>query len=138
MALAERKTAAWHMYAAVGGFGVLGAWSRYFISILANGRYVSDFPWGTLLCNIAGSYVLAKILLGGALPLANKPWLRIGLTTGFLGSFTTFSAFSVETVSLLTEQHYALAAAYAGLSLAGGMAAARMGARRGRAAGGAS
>lgn len=83
---------------AVAGAGALGACARYGVGLwLPDGR----IPWATLAVNLAGSFLLGLLvalsLEGELLPRA---W-RVPLSTGFLGAFTTFSTFSVETVRLL-------------------------------------
>jgi len=95
----------------VGGF--IGAISRYLI-ILFNDKYYNnyDFPFDTLLVNVIGSF-----LIGITLALAVKYNIlsrhTIGsflFVTGFLGSFTTFSAFSRDTLILFLERYYSLVA----------------------------
>lgn len=63
----------------------------------------NDWPLATVAVNVIGSFVIG-ILMVFALSGALSPTLRIALMTGFLGGFTTFSAFSVESVLLLNEQ----------------------------------
>ena len=110
---------------------VLGANARYLVSLWAAGRFGADFPYGTLIVNVTGSLVLGVLagLLSGRLALPEELRFLIGI--GFLGAYTTFSSFSVETTTLLREQSawYALLnvlannvagilAAFLGLSLA--------------------
>lgn len=75
------------------------------------------FPYGTLVVNVAGSLLIGVlyVLLVERLPAASL-W-RAGLMTGVLGGFTTFSAFSLETVTLLEEHAFAKAALYVAASV---------------------
>ena len=111
--------------------GALGALSRYGLDGLI-ARRTSAFPWGTFVINVSGSF-----LLGLAFTLLTEryridPWLRSGLTIGFLGAYTTFSTLSLETYRLLEDGAYALAFANAVGSLATGLLALYVGVVLGR------
>lgn len=83
-------------------FGALGALSRYVCSYLPSHMGI---PIGTATVNIVGSLLLGistSIFLVAPYPT----WLKTGITTGFLGAFTTFSTFSVENAKLIQEQSY--------------------------------
>jgi len=103
--------------------GMLGAVSRYglcgWISNLTEGR----FPFGTLAVNLIGSFIIGLFLTLAIDRFSWSPELRILFTIGFLGAFTTFSTFSYETVELLGEGVYLLAAVNMGASLFGCVAA---------------
>jgi CrcB protein len=105
-----------YLYLALGAVG--GAFARYWIGLWAAGlqRDVPAFPWGTLLINITGSLLLGFLMrwLTGV-PASRE--LRIMLTTGFCGAYTTFSTFSYEAVSLLIDGQTAVAFTYMGASL---------------------
>ncbi len=99
--------------------GAVGSMARYGVGLLA-GRMVpaSGWPWGTLVVNVVGG--LAMGLLVGWLGLragAAQETVRVFAAVGILGGFTTFSAFSLETVSMIERRDYGLAAAYVGLSV---------------------
>ena len=80
---------------------ILGANARYLTGVWAAERFGPQFPYGTLLVNASGSFVLGFLIaaLEGRLPLPSD--LRFFLGVGFLGAFTTFSSFSVESLLLL-------------------------------------
>lgn len=108
-----------------GGVGALG---RYALSTWVQNALGAGFPWGTLSVNITGSFlmgVLAGALQRGALP----PEFQTLAAVGILGSFTTFSAFSLENVRLLQEGAWGRALAYMALSVAVGILAVLAGLR---------
>nr|WP_054937229.1 MULTISPECIES: fluoride efflux transporter CrcB [Moorella] len=115
------------LYIYIGIFGFLGAIARFelgrFIAIL----WPSTFPLGTLIINILGCFAMGFILTYSLERLTLSPELRLGITTGFVGAFTTFSTFSVETITLLTSGHIAYAAIYVLVSTLGGLTAVRAG-----------
>lgn len=90
----------------------------------------AGFPVSTLLINVAGSFVLG-MLVSRVWPVAPE-WLRFGLGTGVLGSFTTFSALVASMVLLVVSDAPLIALLYCVLSLAGGIGAALLGLRLGR------
>lgn len=80
--------------------GALGSVARYVASATLRAA-APGFPWGTLLVNVVGGLAMGAITAYAlAKPGALSDPLRLGLTTGILGGFTTFSAFSVETMLL--------------------------------------
>ncbi len=110
--------------------GLLGTGSRLLIdTVLPTGD--AGFPWPTLLVNVVGSFALA-LLVARVWPSA-PAWLRAGLGTGLIGSFTTFSALIVSLLTLTRAGMPLLALVYLLVSLAGGLAAALLGLRLGRA-----
>lgn len=124
-------------YVALGS--ALGGVSRHLLSAAVQSRGPSTFPLGTLIVNVSGSLLLGFVLRYALGTGSMNAELRALLTTGFCGGFTTFSAFSYETASLMERGDYRRASVYVAasvaLSLAGmflGFAAARelMAARR--------
>lgn len=114
-------------------FGALGALARYGVDGLSRQRLGTGFPWGTFTVNVVGSLAIG-LVFALVLGRADVPdWLKLSLTTGFLGGFTTFSAFSLQTHRLLAEGAYGLAAAYVAGSVAAGLAAVAVGILIGRA-----
>jgi CrcB protein len=103
--------------------GAAGALARYGIGSAVGPR---DFPWSTLGINMAGSFALGLLLRTGDL----RGWpdvVTLCLGVGFLGAFTTFSTFSVETQSMLRDGRNAAAAFYVLASVVGGVALAAAG-----------
>ena len=103
---------------AVGIGGFVGAILRSLISDVI--PQVNGFPLATLLINLFGSFLLAYILTAGVKKWQLHPTVILGVGTGLIGSFTTFSTFSVETLHLIENHAYILAAIYILLSLVGG------------------
>lgn len=105
---------------AVGVGAAFGAIARWLLGLWLN-SYLASLPWGTLAANLLGAYLIG-IALGCFLLFPEAPgWLRLLVTTGFLGGLTTFSTFSAETVGLLERGHYLSAVGYSGLSLLGAL-----------------
>ena len=107
-------------------FGALGALARWGTGRLVGGTD-GGIPWATLMVNGVGSLALGA-LTGWCLSTnsLDERW-RLALATGFLGSFTTFSTFSVETVQLADSGRWDLATANAGLHFVVGLGAAALG-----------
>lgn len=100
----------WINCLAVGLGGFLGAVSRYLLGCLP-GYYYLDFPVGTMCINLLGAFFIG--FLAGAAPYGALPMKgQLCLKTGFCGGFTTFSTFSLETVTLLEQGHWLLAGCY--------------------------
>jgi CrcB protein len=79
--------------------GAVGAVARYGVSLAAARAFGAAFPWGTLLVNVIGC-----LLMGLLIAKAGENDTRLLLGVGVLGGFTTFSAFSLETVRLMQSQ----------------------------------
>ncbi|MGH9152878.1 MAG: fluoride efflux transporter FluC [Acidimicrobiales bacterium] len=108
--------------------GAAGALVRYGIGLRVGGR---AFPWATLAVNLSGCFLLA-LVLGGLGPARWSPSTTTALAVGVLGAYTTFSTFGFEAFALLRADRTAAAAAYVGLSLAGGLTATALGYLAGR------
>lgn len=106
--------------------GGLGSICRYLISTAT--KSLMPFPLGTLTVNVVGSFlmgVLVTFLIGKSF---SEP-ARLMLAVGFLGGFTTFSSFSIETLTLLEKGHALAALSNVALNLALGLPAAWLGVR---------
>lgn len=104
------------------GAGIGGA-LRHGVNLAAVRLFGYGFPFGTLIVNVVGSFLIGLLAGYFAFRTGINQHLRLFLTTGILGGFTTFSAFSLD-AALLVERHaYAVAAGYVvgsvGLALAG-------------------
>ena len=82
-------------------FGALGCLARYFLSGWVYDLIGRTLPYGTLAVNVIGAFLIGLVMEFSLRSTAVSPELRIGLTIGFLGGFTTFSTFSYETFRLL-------------------------------------
>jgi fluoride exporter len=104
-------------------FGAAGTLARYGLQGVVQERTGPAFPYGTLVVNIVGCFLLGGIAEYALTHLSIPPEWRIGITTGFLGAFTTFSTFSWETVRLIQEGEWQRASVYVLVSLIGGLLA---------------
>lgn len=96
--------------------GALGALMRYWVSgVLNNAEH--RMPWGTLTCNVVGSFLMGVCFVLILEKSRLDPEMRPLLMVGFMGAFTTFSTFSLETVAMLQEGHVMSAAIYILLSV---------------------
>jgi CrcB protein len=95
---------------AIAAGGGLGALARHYLSGAIGSS--GGFPWGILTVNVLGGFVMGVILDLGALKYSFSPELRAFLVTGILGGFTTFSAFSLDTMLLIERGAWGLALAY--------------------------
>ena len=107
--------------------GALGAVARYLATGWVQDLSGSVFPWGTLAVNVVGSALLGFSLMWLQSTVASAE-LRQFIAIGFLGSFTTFSTFSYESVALLRDGEWWRAGGYIGGSVALGVAAVLAGA----------
>ncbi|MGE3797102.1 MAG: fluoride efflux transporter CrcB [Thermomicrobiales bacterium] len=98
------------LWIGLGGF--LGANARYFLGRAILERYGATFPWGTFAVNLIGSLLIGVIMESLGERMIVNPAYRLFLVVGFLGGFTTFSAFAFETASLLEDDKFARAGAY--------------------------
>lgn len=89
--------------------GSLGAVARYGISNLVHATMNASFPWGTLAVNVSGSFLLGAIIEAFETSLFPVEW-RSFLAIGFLGAYTTFSTYTLESVNLLRDGELKLAA----------------------------
>ena len=91
--------------------GGLGSLLRHYVSSYVQGG-AGNFPYGILAVNLLGGLIMGMIVELGALRFSYSPELRAFLTTGFLGGFTTFSAFSLDTALMIERGDWGAAALY--------------------------
>ena len=96
--------------------GALGALGRYWVSGLLNNA-AGRLPLGTLTCNVGGSLLMGVLFVLVLEKARLSPELRPLLMVGFLGAFTTFSTFALESVVMLQEGHIMSALIYVSLSV---------------------
>ena len=89
-----------NMIIAVAAGGALGSVLRYLIGMTVQNITVSQFPWGTLSVNILGSFLMGAVVTYMALAWNPSAEVKAFLTVGLLGGFTTFSAFSLDVITL--------------------------------------
>jgi CrcB protein len=107
----------------------LGGSARYFLSGLVARRVGETFPWGTLVVNVSGAFLIgifgALARDGASLFASPNPWLFA--VTGFLGCYTTVSSFSLQTLALARDGENSRAAGYVVLSVALSLGAVALG-----------
>jgi CrcB protein len=81
--------------------GAIGTALRYFVSLIAARWFGSEFPYGTLIVNLSGAFIIGLVQELGAETLLIPDNMRLFLTTGMMGGLTTYSTFSYETVRLM-------------------------------------
>ena len=92
------------LYVGIGGF--IGASLRYIISVNSSRLFGTQLPYGTLIVNVLGGLLIGVIMEFSLTTDFISHDLRLFLTTGILGGLTTFSTFSYETISFLSEGRY--------------------------------
>lgn len=98
--------------------GAVGTGARYLLGGLVARWLGADFPYGTLLINVLGSLVIGFVQQVGLSTLVIPDTLRLVLTIGVLGGFTTYSSFSYETLKLVETGSWAGATVYVGFTTA--------------------
>lgn len=114
----------------VGFGGFIGAISRYGLGMVVTARFSSTFPIATLMINVLGCF--ARGILFQVFSKEPMPALQLLIVVGFLGGFTTFSAFGIETIELIKRGHSQMAMAYVASSLLLGFVAVAVGGMIGR------
>ena len=103
--------------------GGIGAAARYGVNVLSGRLIGAEFPWHTLIVNVAGCFAMGLLTGLMALKLNLPQEMRAFLTTGILGGFTTFSAFSLDFALLVERKAMLAAGAYAAASVLFSLAA---------------
>jgi fluoride exporter len=104
------------------GAGIGGA-LRHGVNVAAARIFGYGFPYGTMIVNVTGSFVMGALAGYFAFRPGVPQHLRLFLTTGILGGYTTFSTFSLDTALLIERHSYGLAAGYVVGSVAAGVSA---------------
>jgi CrcB protein len=106
--------------------GAAGTGARYAIALWAAQRLGSSFPYGTLVVNLAGCFVIAAVM-EMALTYGWSPTARAAVTIGFVGGLTTYSSFNYETMRLFEEGASAVSLVNVALTVLGGWASGWLG-----------
>jgi CrcB protein len=113
--------------------GAVGTGARYLLGGLAARWLGPDFPYGTLLINVLGSFAIGLIQQIGLTTVVIPETLRLVLAVGIMGGFTTYSAFSYETLRLVETGSWGAAAVYVALTTGLCLACCALGLALGRA-----
>jgi CrcB protein len=114
------------LYVALGGAS--GAVARHLINISPLGSYLQPFPFHTFIINITGSFLIGFLTA----KVEMNETMKLLILTGFLGAYTTFSTFELETFTLMRERNLLTAILYVGLSFAVGFIGVALGVILGR------
>jgi CrcB protein len=114
-------------FLAVGAGGFLGAIARYSVGLWIGQKWGRSFPLGTFVVNVSGSFMIGLVMTLFTERLMVNPQLRLLVAVGFLGAFTTFSTFELETGNLLRDSEWMLAAMNVVLSVLAGFVALKIG-----------
>jgi CrcB protein len=117
----------------VGAGGFFGAISRYVIDDWVSGLTGGRFPWGTLVINLSGSFVLGLLFALTVERAALPSTIRAPILVGFIGAYTTFSTLTLESWRLVEDGSWALAIGNLGGSMLLGLVAVVAGLTLGRA-----
>jgi CrcB protein len=102
-------------------FGALGTLARYGLQGIVQIRTASTFPFGTLLVNLSGCFLIGLIGQFTLNRMVISPDWRVAIAVGFLGGYTTFSSFGWETAKMLEAGEWAWATVYVGASVLAGL-----------------
>jgi fluoride exporter len=92
--------------------GAIGSAARYGVNVWSGRMLGADFPWHTFIVNVLGCFIMGAVVALMALKLNVGIEIRSFLTTGILGGFTTFSAFSLDFALLIERKSYGAAVVY--------------------------
>jgi CrcB protein len=99
--------------------GALGTGTRYLVGLWAGKTLGTGFPYGTLVVNVVGCFLIAVVMRVALTTTLVPPAFRLALTTGFMGGLTTYSAFNYETTRFLEERAFGAALFNFGLTVLG-------------------
>lgn len=103
--------------ASIAAGGALGSVARYGVNVASGKLFGLGFPYGTMIVNIAGSFLIGAIIAAFAHIWQPPENMKLFIVTGFLGGFTTFSTFSLDFAALWERQDYLSGALYLGGSV---------------------
>jgi CrcB protein len=107
--------------------GAIGTGARYLLSLWLYRLAGPGFPYGTLAVNVIGSFLLGFLLQFSLTTESFSPTLRLALTTGVMGGFTTYSTFNSETLGYLREGAWGIGLAYLAITVVGCLIAGTLG-----------
>ena len=107
--------------------GAIGSGARYLTALWAASALGPAFPYGTLIVNVAGSFLIAFIMHAGSATELLSADMRVMLTTGVMGGFTTYSTFNYETTGYFREGAWAVGMMNVGVTTFGCLAAGLLG-----------
>ena len=117
----------WFRLLAICFGGALGTAVRYGVGVWALRAMGTSFPYGTLIVNVAGSFLIGMVMHVALTTELIAPTLRLTLTTGFMGGLTTYSSFNYETLAAFQRGAWRVAALNIGVTLAACLAAGMLG-----------
>ncbi len=97
--------------------GAIGSSFRYLVGVAATRLFGIGFPWGTLIVNIVGSFLMGALIVALALRYSVSNEVRAFLAIGVLGGFTTFSSFALDVVALYDKKQYFASMGYVSVSV---------------------
>jgi CrcB protein len=107
--------------------GALGTGARYLLTGWIPKALGPSFPYGTLTVNVVGSFLMALVMTVALSTSAIPPSVRLFLTIGFMGGFTTYSSFSYETLTLIQQRAWLSVILDVGLTVGIGLLASVLG-----------
>ncbi len=113
--------------------GAVGTGARYLMSAWLLRTAGTGFPWGTLAVNVIGSFLLGLIMQVSLATNLVSPTLRLTLTVGVMGGFTTYSSFNYETLQYLQQNDWLMGSLNLAVTVVGCLAAGGLGVVAGRA-----
>jgi fluoride exporter len=108
--------------------GGVGAALRHGVNVVLGREFGTEFPFHTLFANVSGSLVMGLLAAYFGLRMGSPQSVRLFLTTGVLGGYTTFSTFSLDSILLWERGQYGWAASYVIVSVAASLAGVLLGA----------
>ena len=118
----------------IGAAGFLGAVTRYLVDLGVASALGSRFPWATLVINTSGSLILGVLFVVGVERAMVPDEMRLPLTVGFVGTYTTFSTYMLDAWRLFEDGRWPLGLVYIGGSIVAGLVAVAAGVLIARAA----